>query len=85
MPKAENHAADLERRLDPIERDLRAEIERLRKEGDRAWADGERLIGLGSESGHAARAQGEGLRQQADRLEGILCVLLDSAESATGD
>lgn len=60
MAKAEDEVADLEERLHSAQRELRAEIERLRKEGDRAWANGERLIGLGRESGHAAALKHRG-------------------------
>jgi HPt (histidine-containing phosphotransfer) domain-containing protein len=85
MAKAKDQIADLEQRLESVQRELRAEIERLRKEGDRAWANGERLIGLDRESGHAACAQAQGLRQQADRLEGILNLLLGPGRTAAGE
>lgn len=85
MATDKDKIADLEQRLHSAQRELRAEIERLRKEGDSAWANGERLIGLGRESGHAARAQAQGLRQQADRLEGILNLLLGPGRTPAGE
>ena len=80
--KNDDQVADLEERLESAQTDLRTEIERLRQEADRAWQDGERLIDLGRESGHAARAHANGLRQQADRLERILKLVRDPSRSA---
>lgn len=79
--KTDDQVTDLEERLESAQTDLSAEIERLRHEADRAWRDGERLIDLGRESGHAARAHAQGLRQQADRLERILKLLRGPSRS----